>query len=68
MRRLNLVIQELDRVNREKEDFILRLKQSAKESGELQKIINEEDNVDKVNKYMNDDLIYERDRNHKIKQ
>lgn len=68
MRRLNLVIQELDRVNREKEDFILRLKQTAKESGELQKIINEEDNVDKVNKYMNDDLIYERDRNHKIKQ
>lgn len=31
-------------------------------------MINGEDNVDKVNKYMNDDLVYERDRNHKIKQ
>lgn len=31
-------------------------------------MINSEDNVDKVNKFMNDDLLYERDRNHKIKQ
>jgi hypothetical protein len=30
-------------------------------------MLNSEDNVDKVNKYMQDDLAYERDRNHKIK-
>lgn len=35
MRRLNLVIQELERVNKEKEDIYLRLKHSAKEVGEL---------------------------------
>ena len=31
-------------------------------------MLNNEDNVDKVNKYMQDDLAYEKDRNHKIKQ
>ena len=67
MRRLNLVIQELERVNKEKEDIYLRLKHSAKEVGELQIMINSDDNVDKVNKYMSDDLVYERDRNHKLK-
>lgn len=67
MRRLNLVIQELERVNKEKEDIYLRLKHSAKEVGELQNMINSDDNVDKVNKYMSDDLVYERDRNHKLK-
>jgi hypothetical protein len=30
-------------------------------------MVNGEDNVDKVNKYMQDDLAYERDRNLKIK-
>jgi hypothetical protein len=30
-------------------------------------MMNNEDNVDKVNKYMQDDLIYERDRNQAIK-
>lgn len=30
-------------------------------------MINSDDNVDKVNKYMSDDLVYERDRNHKLK-
>lgn len=29
-------------------------------------MINNEGNIDKVNKYMQDDLIYERDRNYKI--
>ncbi len=33
----------------------------------LQRVINSEDNVDKVNRYMNEDLIYERDRNQKLK-
>ena len=31
-------------------------------------MLNNEDNVDKVNKYMQDDLAYEKDRNQKIKQ
>ena len=30
-------------------------------------MINDEDKVDKVNKYMQDDLAYERNRNDKIK-
>ena len=30
-------------------------------------MINGEDNVDKVNKYMQEDLGYERDRNQKLK-
>lgn len=54
-------------MNKEKDDVYLRLKQSNKEVGELQALINSEDNVDKVNKYMSDDLVYERDRNHKLK-
>jgi hypothetical protein len=33
----------------------------------LHRMINGEDNVDKVNKYMSDDLTYERDRNQKLK-
>eukprot|EP00347_Sterkiella_histriomuscorum_P005910 403354803 len=68
MRRLNLVMQEHDRVKREKEDIYQRLKQSAIEASELKKLLQCEDNVDKVNNYMNEDLVYERDRNHKVKQ
>ena len=30
-------------------------------------MIHGEDNIDKVNKYMNEDLSYERDRNQKLK-
>lgn len=45
----------------------MRLKQSSNQVGDLQNLINSEDNVDKTNKYMSDDLIYERDRNHKLK-
>jgi hypothetical protein len=67
MRRLNLVIQELERVSREKDELFARLKQTSKESAELQKVVNGEDNIDKVNKYMSDDLAYERDRNIKVK-
>jgi len=33
----------------------------------LQRVISSEDNIDKVNRYMNEDLIYERDRNQKLK-
>lgn len=61
------MIQELDRVNREKDDLYQRLKQTAKDSVELQRLVTGEDNVDKVNKFMQDDLAYERDRNLKVK-
>ena len=67
MRRLNLVMQELERVTKEKDEIYSRLRHSTKEVGDLQGLINSEDNVDKVNKYMSDDLVYERDRNHKLK-
>ncbi len=33
---------------------------------DLQRMINGEDNIDKVNKYMQEDLVYERDRNAKL--
>jgi hypothetical protein len=67
MRRLNLVMQELDRVKRERDELMQRLQLSTKEQSEITRMLNSEDNVDKVNKYMQDDLAYERDRNHKIK-
>jgi hypothetical protein len=38
-----------------------------KESTEYYDILNSEDNVDRVNKYMKDDLAYERERNQKLK-
>lgn len=38
------------------------------EASELQKILSTEDNVDKVNNYMREDIIFERDKNHKVKQ
>ena len=68
MRRLNLVVQELERVNRERDDLKNRLACQSREGHELNIVINCEDDVDKVNKFMQDDLAYERDRNYKIKQ
>ena len=47
--------------------MLSRLQYSTKEAQEINRMLNNEDNVDKVNKYMQDDLAYERDRNHKIK-
>lgn len=38
------------------------------ESLSIQKLINGEDNIDKVNKFMQDDLGFERERNFKIKE
>ena len=54
-------------MTKEKDEIYARLRHSSKEVGDLQGLINSEDNVDKVNKYMSDDLVYERDRNHKLK-
>ena len=68
MRRLNLVLQELDRVQKEKEDIQQRQLLVSKDANALQKIIAGEDNTDKMNKYMNDDLSYEKDRNQKLQQ
>ena len=59
MRRLNLVLQELDRVCKEKEEIQSRLQMSAKDSMNLQRMINGEDNMDKVNRYMQEDLGFE---------
>lgn len=54
----------MERVKREKEELFLRFNYASKENNELQNILKEENNIDKVNKYMKDDLIYEKDRNH----
>ena len=68
MRRLNLVLQELDRVKSEKDDIQTQLAVASKNTQDLQRQINSEDNVDKVNRYMQDDLAYERDRNQAARQ
>lgn len=52
MRRLNLVLAELERVQREKEDLGLRSSQTSKSVNDLQKVISGEDSMDKVNRYM----------------
>ena len=67
MRRLNLVHQELERINREKGELQSQLTHWMKISTETYDALNRDDNVDRVNKYMKDDLAYERDRNHKLK-
>ena len=68
MRRLNLVLQELDRVQKEKEELQHAYVQSCKQTHEMQRILNDEDNVDKTNRYMHDDLAYEKDRNDQLRE
>jgi hypothetical protein len=38
-----------------------------KQSTEIYDVYHKEDNIDRVNSYMEDDLMYERDRNNKLK-
>ena len=38
-----------------------------KESSDVYDVLNKDDNIDRVNKYMKDDLVYEGDRNQKLK-
>ena len=40
---------------------------AVNEQSDVQRMIGGDDNVDKVNKYMKEDLNYERDRNQKLK-
>lgn len=68
MRRLNLVHQELERINKEKGELQAQLTIWMKESTELYDELNCESHVDKANQYAKDDLIYERERNQKIKE
>jgi prefoldin subunit 5 len=67
MRRLNLVHQELERINREKAELQTQLSHWMKQSTDTYECLNKDDNVDRVNKYMKDDLLYERERNLKLK-
>lgn len=67
MRRLNLVLQELDRVQKEKEDLLQRTTAKRDDILNLQRILDGENKVDKVNSYLQDDLTYERDRNLKVR-
>ena len=59
--------QELERITSEKTDLQAQLTGWIKKSTEIYDVLNNEDNVDRVNKYMKDDLMYERERNHKLK-
>ena len=63
MRRLNLVLQELDRVQKEKDELMERMDARQADQINLQRILDGENKFDKVNKYLQDDLAYERDRN-----
>jgi len=66
MRRLNLVLQELERIQKEKDELKKQYIAACKTSQELQQLVNGEDNMDKANRYMHDDLAYEKDRNSKL--
>lgn len=67
MRRLNLVHQELERITSEKSNLQSQLTSWMKQSAEVYDLLHNEDNVDRVNNYMHDDLTYERERNFKLK-
>lgn len=67
MRRLNLVLQELDRVQKEKDELMERMDARQADQINLQRILDGENKFDKVNKYLQDDLAYERDRNIKVR-
>jgi chromosome segregation ATPase len=67
MRRLNLVLQELERVTHEKNSLLDQVDCSSKDIDEMHMIINGEDNTDKVNRYMQDDLGVERSQNTELK-
>jgi hypothetical protein len=67
MRRLNLVHQELERINREKGELQSQLNTLVAHSSEAYDNLHLEENVDRSNKYMKDDLSYERERNQQLK-
>lgn len=67
MRRLNLVLQELDRVQKEKDELMERMDARQADQINLQRILDGENKFDKVNRYLQDDLAYERDRNIKVR-
>jgi hypothetical protein len=67
MRRLNLVHQELERINREKGELQSQLNTLVAHSSEAYDHLHLEENLDRSNKYMKDDLSYERERNQQLK-
>jgi len=67
MRRLNLVLQELERVTYEKNGLLDQVEGSSKDIDEMHRIINSEDNTDKINRYMQDDLAIERQQNTELR-
>lgn len=67
MRRLNLVLQELERVTQEKNSLLDQVDGSSKDIDEMHRIINSEDNTDKINRYMQEDLSLERQQNTELR-
>ena len=67
LRRLNLVLQEFERVKREKTGLQQRMQTSLSEQSEMERIITSEDNIDKVNKFLHEDLEFETKKKHKMK-
>ena len=51
MRRMKLVLQELDRVHKEKGELELKTIILFEENSDLQKLVHFEDNIDKANKH-----------------
>lgn len=62
-RRLNLVLQELDRVNRDRGNLIQKYNMCEKEVANMQRQIDGEDMTDKMNGELQVDVISNRDKN-----
>lgn len=67
-RRLNLVLKELDRVNRDRGASIQKLNVMEKEIGQMQARLNNEDDADKMNGDLQMDVNGQRDTNTNIKR
>jgi hypothetical protein len=66
-RRLNLVLQELDRVNRDRSSLSQKFNIAAKDVLQMKRMLNEEDLDDKINRDLQMDLNTLRDKNKEAK-
>mgnify|MGYP000754813636 CR=1 FL=1 len=67
-RRLNLVLQELDRVNRDRGALVQKLNLQEQEISQMQAKLNNEDDADKLNSHLQMDVNGHRDTNTGIKR
>ena len=66
-RRLNLVLQELDRVNRDRGNLIQQYNMTEKDVQNMQRLIDSEDATDKMNNNLQVDVMGHRDNNENFK-